>query len=283
MAASGETTSYQLPYPLQTDAVDVAGDMQLLAEKVEEKLLLKSNLISPNFTGTPLAPTASVDISTNQIATTAFVINQGYIKSADAFSTYAPLSSPALTGNPTATTQSLGNSSTRIATTAFVANTVNNSISGITGLLPSQSYPETNEKFLSSDGANASWSGIQISNVDNLQTSLNNLTPLNRSFISSSETLYPLQLTDAYKQVEMTSSSANTVYVPKDASVNFPIGTTITIASMGTGQTTIIAQEDSITTVLVTENNYRLRTRYSVATLVKRAANQWLLYGDLSS
>jgi hypothetical protein len=281
MAASGETYSYQLPYPIQTDSVDVAGDMQLLAEKVEEKLLLKSNLASPTFTGTPLAPTAAVDTSTTQLATTAFVINQGYIKSADAFSTYAPLASPALTGNPTAITQSLGNSSTRIATTEFVANTVSDSISGITGLLPSQSYPETNEKFLSSDGANASWSGIQISNVDNLQTSLNNLTPLNRSFVSSSETLYPLQLTDAYKQVEMTSSSANTVFIPKDASVNFPIGTTITVVSMGTGRTSVIAQEDQITTVLASPS-YVLRGQYSVATIVKRAANQWLLYGDLA-
>ena len=282
MAASGQTTSYQLPYPLQTDSVDVAGDAKLLAEKVEEKLLLKSNLASPTFTGTPLAPTASVDTSTTQVATTAFVINQGYIKSADAFSTYAPLASPALTGNPTATTQTLGNSSTRIATTAFVTNTVSDSINNITGLLPSQSYPTTDGKFLSSDGANANWSGIQINNVDNLQTSLDSLTPLNRSFVSSSETIYILQLTDAYKQLEMTSSSANTVFIPKDASVNFPIGTTITIVSMGTGQTTVIAQDDAITTVLP-QINSRLRAQYSVATIVKRAADQWLLYGDLSS
>lgn len=66
---------------------------------------------SPTFTGIPKAPTAAVDTSTTQLATTAFVLNQAYAK----------LASPALTGNPTAPTQAVVDSSTRIATTAFVA------------------------------------------------------------------------------------------------------------------------------------------------------------------
>lgn len=35
---------------------------------------------SPTLTGTPLAPTAAVDTNTTQIATTAYVVGQGYIK-----------------------------------------------------------------------------------------------------------------------------------------------------------------------------------------------------------
>lgn len=58
-------------------------------------------LASPTFTGTPAAPTAAVDTNTTQIATTAYVVGQGYLKSATASSTYAPLASPALTGTPT--------------------------------------------------------------------------------------------------------------------------------------------------------------------------------------
>jgi hypothetical protein len=53
---------------------------------------------SPTLTGTPLAPTASVDTNTTQIATTAFVIGQGYLKSSTASSTYAPISNPTFTG-----------------------------------------------------------------------------------------------------------------------------------------------------------------------------------------
>lgn len=50
-----------------------------------------ARLASPTFTGTPAAPTAAVDTNTTQIATTAYVIGQGYLKSATAASTYQPL------------------------------------------------------------------------------------------------------------------------------------------------------------------------------------------------
>ena len=65
---------------------------------------------SPTFTGIPAAPTAAVDTNTTQLATTAFVMGQGYAK----------LASPALTGTPTAPTATNGTNTTQIATTAFV-------------------------------------------------------------------------------------------------------------------------------------------------------------------
>lgn len=75
---------------------------------------LKANLASPALTGTPTAPTASVDTNTTQVATTAYVVGQGYAK----------LASPALTGTPTAPTASGGTNTTQIATTAFVTSAV---------------------------------------------------------------------------------------------------------------------------------------------------------------
>jgi hypothetical protein len=71
---------------------------------------------SPTFTGTPLSTTAAVDTNTTQIATTAYVVGQGYAK----------LASPTFTGTPTlptgtiATTQTAADSTTKVATTAFV-------------------------------------------------------------------------------------------------------------------------------------------------------------------
>lgn len=65
---------------------------------------------SPNFTGTPTAPTAAVDTNTVQIATTAYVVGQGYAK----------LASPNFTGTPTAPTSGAGTNTTQLATTAFV-------------------------------------------------------------------------------------------------------------------------------------------------------------------
>jgi hypothetical protein len=55
-----------------------------------------ATLASPTLTGTPLSTTAAVDTNTTQIATTAYVVGQGYLKSATASSTYAPLTSAAL-------------------------------------------------------------------------------------------------------------------------------------------------------------------------------------------
>ena len=60
-----------------------------------------ATLASPTFTGTPAAPTAAVDTNTTQVATTAYVIAQGYLKSATAASTYAPIASPTFTGTVT--------------------------------------------------------------------------------------------------------------------------------------------------------------------------------------
>lgn len=105
---------------------------------------------SPTFgsitlNGTPTAPTAAVDTNTTQIATTAYVINQGYVKDSSASSTYltqssastnyltkssasttyAPLASHALTGVPTSTTASVNTNTTQIATTAFVLGQAN--------------------------------------------------------------------------------------------------------------------------------------------------------------
>jgi hypothetical protein len=46
---------------------------------------------NPTLTGTPAAPTAAADTNTTQLATTAYVVGQGYLKSATASSTYAAL------------------------------------------------------------------------------------------------------------------------------------------------------------------------------------------------
>ncbi len=274
--ASGLTPTYLLPYPLPTDAVDVAGDAELLADATETALLAKAPLSAPTFTGIPRAPTAGSDTTTTQIATTQFVVNQGYLKSATAASTYAPLANPAFTGNPTADTQILGNSSTRLATTQFVANALNSFVT-----LPSQTG--ANGKFIKSNGSVASWETITTSDVSGLSTVINGLSttysPLNLT-IKTKTLSHTLEILDAASQVEINSSSANSLLIPTHASVALPVGTTIVIVQLGTGQTTISAVTPGTTTLRFTPGN-KLRTQNSTATLVKRAENDWILSGDL--
>lgn len=88
----------------------------------QAELDAKAPLSSPGLIGVPTAPTASEDTATTQIATTEFVVDQGYLKSVSASSIYSPIVSPGFTGTPTAPTASADTATTQIATTEFVVN-----------------------------------------------------------------------------------------------------------------------------------------------------------------
>lgn len=272
--SSGLTSPYLLPYPLQTDPVDVASDMEDLAVAVNTQLLLKSPILSPTFTGVASAVTAGLDTNTTQIATTQFVINQGYLKTVTAAATYAPLASPTFTGNPVAPTQTFGDNSTRIATTAFVTAATLAAIPGAGSITSTQI---ANNTILDED-INSS-ANIAQSKISTLVTDLAAKAPLNMSFNVQNGTSYSLQLTDPGKQIEMTNSSANTIVVPVDSTKDLPIGATIVLVQTGTGQTSVIAESVSVS--INSTPGTKLRTRWSMATLVKRAPNSWLLAGDV--
>ena len=80
--------------------------------------------------------------------------------------------------------------------------------------------------------------------------------------------------------IEMSSTSALTLTIPTDATFNFPVGTSIDILQTNTGQVTIAGAGG--VTVNATPG-LKLRTQWSSATLFKRAANTWVVYGDLTA
>lgn len=91
---------------------------------------------------------------------------------------------------------------------------------------------------------------------------------------------YYLRLDDRDCIIEMNNLAANTLYVPLDSQTNFPIGTTIDIIQANSGQTTIVP----INGVIINATpGLQLRSKWSVATLLKRAPNTWLLFGDLTA
>lgn len=57
----------------------VATTVQAMGEELDSE---KAALASPTLTGIPAAPTAAVDTNTTQLATTAYVVGQGYAKTA---------------------------------------------------------------------------------------------------------------------------------------------------------------------------------------------------------
>ena len=87
-------------------------------------------------------------------------------------------------------------------------------------------------------------------------------------------------LTHRDSMIEVSSASGTTITIPAEASVNYPIGTTIDILQTNTGQVTIAGAAG--VTVNATPG-LKLRTRWSSATLMKRAADTWVVYGDLTA
>jgi hypothetical protein len=90
---------------------------------------------------------------------------------------------------------------------------------------------------------------------------------------------YTLVLSDANKLVEMNVATANTLTVPTNASVAFPIGTQILISQYGAGACTITAASG----VTLRSESSKLKTngQYSGATLVKIATDEWYVFGNL--
>jgi hypothetical protein len=87
---------------------------------------------------------------------------------------------------------------------------------------------------------------------------------------------YTLVLADAGKLVEM--SGGGTLTVPLNSSVAFPVGSQILVLQTGASQVTVAGA--STVTVNATPG-LKLRTQWSMGTLIKRATDTWVLVGDV--
>jgi hypothetical protein len=106
---------------------------------------------------------------------------------------------------------------------------------------------------------------------------VDSLTPISQKTAS-----YTLSaLTERDDLIEMGSSSAMTLTIPTDATLDFPIGTSIDILQTGAGQVTIAPVSGTVT--VNATPGLKLRTTWSSCTLFKRAANTWVVYGDLTA
>jgi len=106
---------------------------------------------------------------------------------------------------------------------------------------------------------------------------VDSLTPISQKTAS-----YTLSsLTERDDLIEMSSASALVLTIPTDATLNFPIGTSIDILQTGAGQVTIAPVSGTVT--VNATPGLKLRTTWSSATLFKRAANTWVVFGDLTA
>lgn len=90
---------------------------------------------------------------------------------------------------------------------------------------------------------------------------------------------HTLVLSDGGKAIAMDVATANNLTVPPNSSVAFPVGTVIEARQLGAGQTTIVA--GSGVNLRSAGGRLKLGAQYSVASIAKRATDEWIVAGDL--
>lgn len=96
--------------------------------------------------------------------------------------------------------------------------------------------------------------------------------------VSSATTSYTLALEDA--NTAMTFDGTLTVLVPDNSSVEFPIGTQLVIINRGSGTISIDAAGSA--TLYSAGSVYDITASKGVASLIKTAADEWYLAGNLA-
>jgi hypothetical protein len=119
-------------------------------------------------------------------------------------------------------------------------------------------------------------SGVAFSDGTQTKVGVPSITTIDQK--TASYTLSSLAERDTI--IEISNTSATTLTIPADSSVDYPVGTTLDIIQTNTGQVTI---GNAIGVTVNATPGLKLRTRWSSATLLKRAANTWIVYGDLTA
>ncbi len=135
----------------------------------------------------------------------------------------------------------------------------------------------------------SAWVAIGNVSLTGTQTLTNKTltSPLiNLGINANTATTYTFVLADNGKLITSNNASAQTLSIPTNASVAYPIGAQINVAWItGAGQPTISAVTSGTTTVLstgATSTAPKLRVANSVASCIKIATDIWLVTGDVA-
>lgn len=143
------------------------------------------------------------------------------------------------------------------------------------------------EGYTAQDGTIVSAAGV-FYEADSGDTSISDLNGWKLLFDSANivatinaqtGTTYTLVIGDANNGVTMNNASANTLTVPAESSVDFPVGTVIPVVQLGAGATTITGAT-GVSINGVSAGSSTLTEQHSAASLLKIASDSWNLAGD---
>ena len=183
-----------------------------------------------------------------------------------------------------ATTQSASDNSTKVATTAYVD-------TGL-GALSSDSITDADsdtkiqvEESSDEDKIRFDTGGTERAVLDSTGLDLSGNVLFNaelKEVNASSGTTYTFVLADRGKILrigdEANNNSAQTITIPTNAAVAYPVGTQIQVVQMGSG---LVTMATAGTPTLRYSPGLYLRAQYSSVTCLKIATDEWLLVGDL--
>jgi hypothetical protein len=138
---------------------------------------------------------------------------------------------------------------------------------------------DQNGRLFSYDGT----STAEVATLTGTQTFTNKTltNPIQTIGTNNRTASYTLVLTDQSKIIEVSSSSSTTVTIPLDSEVNFPVGTYVVVMQTGAGQVTIDGKISIDGSVIVNANpGLKLRSQWSMVSLIKRGTNLWVAAGD---
>lgn len=248
----------------------------------------------------------SASLNVHGIANTADLATKSYADNAktDAISTSATaialkadIDSPALTGTPTAPTATAGTDTTQIATTAFVQDAIELVVGAAPAALDTlnelaaainddSSYASTvtSELALKAPKANPTFTGTvalpaaSSVTLDGTALSATLATKAdNNSVINTMSGSHTISSADVSNIREM--SNGGSITIPADNSF-WPVGAVVDVIQTGSSQVTVAG--GSGVTVNATPG-LKLRAQWSSATILKRAANTFVVMGDLSA
>lgn len=139
---------------------------------------------------------------------------------------------------------------------------------------------------IQADGTTISQSGTTFSvatgGVDSAQIADGAVDPVHVTGAINAQTgtSYTLVLGDAFKSVTMTNGSANTLTIPANSSVAFPVGARLDVWMGGAGTTTI-AGDTGVTLNGVSAGSGDMGAQYGAASLLKIATDTWLVAGNI--